>query len=318
MKFTESDIKASPTALIISVGNGSGNAMNYIYENHKDDFEFLELYADMPRLFVSKIPLQNKLLIGKEETRNWEAYCNPEWGRLSAIYSADSIKAELNPECDVAFIIAGMGGGVGTGAAPVVAQICKSVGLYTIAICSIPFAFESYLRQRQAASGIEQLKQNVDNIFIFSNDAIRNFNLSLQLSEAFEISDKMFSIPIDIFLSLLRDDGIVSLDYADFRKILNGSKLAAAASGTGTGENRMKKAFENVKKSPFLSEISLAESKKILMYISYGLSQPLLVKELNDIIDFMKNIKESVNITWGTRINSTFTEGEVNVSIIIT
>lgn len=313
------NLKVNKFALVIGIGGAGGNVLSYIYKKHKsnDIVDFLALNTDMQALSALEIPLLSKFLIGESITRGNGAGADPEKGQLSAVESSKFIQNILKSNhYKIAFIIAGMGGGTGTGAAPIIAEICKKIGIYTIGICSTPFSFEGYLRQKQAAEGIERLKKNVDNIAIFSNDNIINSAVSVTISDAFSVSDEIFYIPIEIILSILTSSGIINIDFADILTTLKGSKLATIAYGIGKGEKRITKAFENLKDSPFLYNLKITKAQKILLNISYN--GELTMDEMLDFKIAMTQFDEHSEIIWGLTTDLKLDSNEVKVSAIIT
>ena len=210
-------------AIIIGIGRAGCNVLNYIYKNcNYNGIDFFALSTDMQILSALEIPLSSKLLIGENITHGNGAADNPEKGRLSAMESAEFIENKLESNhYKLAFIVTGMGGGTGTGAAPIIANICKSMGIYTIAICSMPFSFEGQRKIRQALEGIDKLENNVNNIAIVSNEKIINSNSSFTISDVFKTSDELFYIPIDTILSSLMTTGYKNIDYADINDKLS-------------------------------------------------------------------------------------------------
>jgi|GEM_PF-896858 len=306
-------------AIIIGVGGAGCNVLSYIYKNcNYDSIDFFALNTDMQALSALEIPLSAKLLIGENITHGNGAGADTEKGRLSAMESAVFIKNKLKSnDYSLAFIVAGMGGGTGTGAAPIIANICKSMDIYTIAICSKPFSFEGYLRQKQANEGINKLKQNVDNIAIFSNDNIINSNSFITIFDAFKTSDEIFYIPIETIFSILETPGYINLDFADILTTLRGSKLVSIAYGVGKGEKRITNAFENLKKSPFLNNIQIEKSKQLLLNLSFSEEGPLVIEEMNEIQNFMSIFGRNIDVIWGTAMDSRLNSNEVKFSMII-
>jgi len=308
-------------AIIIGVGGAGCNALSYIYKNCTyEDIDFFALDTDRRALSAGEIPLSAKLLIGKNITHGNSADTDPEKGRLAAMESSELIKNKLEPNhYELAFIVTGMGGGTGTGAAPIIADICRSMNIYTIAICSTPFSFEGHLKRRRANEGVVKLKQSVDNIAIFSNDDSMNSDALVTASDAFNASDATFYIPIDTAFSIIMTQGLINLDFADIRATLAGEKLAFLAYGKGEGEKRVTKAFENIKKSPFLNHIKLEKSKKLLYYLqSCEGNEALRVAELTEVQNFIDIFRRDIHIIWGTGFDSRLKSNEIKVSVILT
>ena len=291
-------MKNNKFALIIGIGGAGGNILSYIYNNLKSELsiEYLALNTDMQALTTLDMPILNKYLIGESLTGGTGAGADPDKGRLAAIESSKFIQNIIKSNhYHIVFIIVGMGGGTGTGAAPIIAKLCKSMGLYTFAICSTPFSFEGYLRQRQAAEGIAKLKPCVDNITIFSNDNIINSVNSVSFVDAFRISDKYFILPIKIMLSILQDHGIINIDFADIITTLKKAKIATIAYGIGKGERKITKAFENLKNSPFFYNLQITKAQSILINITHNGS--LKMDEMNELYTILSQVKISVLVT---------------------
>ena len=313
------DVPANKLAIIIGAGGAGGNILQYIYHHNQygEEIDCCALDTDRHVLSALEIPLSNKLLIGGKGAG---AGADPEKGKQAAIESAEAIIKKINSgNYKFAFVITGMGGGTGTGAAPVVAELCRSMGIYTIAICSTPFSFEDYSRHRQATEGIDNLKQHVDTITVFSNDSIINPDSSLTVPEAFNAADKIFYIPIDIICSILKGGGpLTHIDHRDIYTTLRGSKPAIFASGTGVGAKRITKALANLTKSPFLNHLKIEKSKRILLYIHAENEQnELLVKELEEVSDFFAEFSDGIELIWGYGYDSALKPDEIKVSVIV-
>jgi len=200
MDNLEFDKSTNKLAIVIGIGGAGGNFLQYMYNNnkYKEAIDFYAINSDSIALSALKIPQSNKLLIGIQGISAQRA--DPEIGKQAAIESAESVISILNSDnYQFAFIVAGMGGGTGTGAGPVIAKLCKSMGIYTIAICTTPFSFEGNLKQKQATEGINNLKENVDNITVVSYDDIDS---SLSIAEAFRTFDRMF---LDVIYKQIND-----------------------------------------------------------------------------------------------------------------
>lgn len=312
-------MKKDKFALIIGVGGAGGNVLSYIYNNLKSEFgiEYLALNTDMQALTMLNIPIINRYLIGESLTGGTGAGADPDKGRLAAIESSKFIQNIIKSNhYRIVFIIVGMGGGTGTGAAPIIAKLCKSMGLYTFAICSTPFSFEGYLRQKQAADGIAKLKSCVDNITIFSNDNIINSVNSVSFVDAFRISDKYFILPIKIMLSILQDHGIINIDFADIITTLKKAKVATIAYGVGKGKGKITKAFENLKNSPFFHNLQITKAQSVLVNITHNGN--LKMDEMNELYTILSQVDERAEIIWGMVVDSELNSNEVKISVIIT
>lgn len=304
--------------LIIGIGGAGSNVLRHIYNkiNHHANVDFLALNTDMQALKNLPIPISDRLLIGESLTQGCGAGGDPQKGKNAAIKNASFILTKINRHnYRIAFIITGMGGGTGTGASPVIAQICKNAGIYTIAICSTPFSFEGMLRQKQAAIGIEKLKNEVDNIAIFSNDNIINAQTAITISDAFSISDEIFYTPIEIILSTINTTGIINVDFADILTTLQSSKLATIAYGKGRGAQRITKAIKNLKDSPFLQNMEITKANNILINITFN--ETLMMEETSELNDFFHNFNDQTKIIWGVAQDKKLSPQEIKISAII-
>lgn len=306
-------------ALVIGVGGAGGNIVSHIYNNrlHDSGIDWLAFNTDMQALNNLDLPVINKYLIGEQHTKGVGAGADPDKGRKAALESRNLIRNLIkHNHYRIVFIIAGMGGGTGTGAAPVIAELCRNMGIHTFAICSTPFSFEGNLRQRQANEGIAKLKNFVDNIAIFSNDNIINAVDSVSFSDAFKLSDQYFSIPINTLLSILYSRGIVNVDFADILNTLRGGKIATIAYGIGVGKHRMADAFNDIRNSPFLKNLQISTAQSLLVYISYNAD--LKMYEMNELSAILSQFPDHIEIIWGIAEDSNLPPGEIRISTIIT
>lgn len=312
-------MKSDKFALVIGIGGAGGNILSHLYNTLLDEssIDYLALNTDMQALNRLNLPVLNKYLIGEQHTRGIGAGADPEKGRRAAIESRNLIQNIIKSNhYRIVFIIAGMGGGTGTGAAPVIAEFCRNMEIHTFAICSMPFSFEGNLRQHQAAEGIARLKPLVNNIAIFSNDNIISSVNSVSFNDAFKISDRYFSLPIKTLLAMLHSEGIINIDFADILKTLEGGKIATIADGVGQGEQRVSKAFENLRNSPFFSNIQIANVQSILINLSY--SDVILMDEVNELSAILSQFNEQTEIIWGIAKDHDLAPNIVKISAILT
>ena len=303
-------------AIIIGVGGAGGYALEYIYKNltYKDEVDFLAMNLQKSDLERLEIPSTSKVSLCKDsgilETNRTET------AREFALKNADLIKAKLtSTQYKLAFIIAGMGGITGTGASPVIAEICKNTGIYTIAICSFPASFESRSYKTRATEGIQSLLKCVDNLAVFSINKIILWDTSVTLPKLFKIADKACCLPIEIILSTIRTQGIINLDFDDVKTALSGSKTTIFASGKGKGEKRVTKALENLKTSPFLFKHEITEAKNLLISI---FCNNLMSNELAELEMFLEAFSKNIKLTWVYYDDSTLPADEVRVSMMMT
>ena len=305
-------------AIIIGVGGGGCNALNYIYSEKKsDDIDYYALNTDIQALENLSIPLQNRLLIGDKLTNGQGAGADPKKGEASAIESKQLVKNFLSKGYKIAFILAGMGGGTGTGAAPIIANACIELDILTISIVSTPFTFEGSLRQKQAKKGIELLSQNSDSVLIFANDNILNYYSTFKFSEAFKYSDFIFKKPIDIIWGIISRPGYINVDFADVETVLKSSGISTITSGMGEGEKRIESALKEILDSPFLSNVNVRNVKNMLVHIESGTDE-IRIDEIGIIMDFFtEKFGSDADIIWGNSYNQDI-KNKISIGAIIT
>jgi len=302
-------------AIIIGVGSAGGHALQYIYKRlkFKDEVDFLAINLHKYDLEHLEIPSTNQFAF--IDIGNVEA-CHPESGRALAFGNAEKIQEKIESNhYKLAFIIAGMGGITGMGAAPVIAEICRNTGIYTIAICSLPASFEGPRKQIAAITGLNGLMKEVNNIAVFSNNDIFLSEPSLTIADVFQISDRTFYLPIEIMLSTTLSKGPMNLDYYDLQTTLSGSKTAIFASGKGQGEKKVTKAVESLKTSFYLVNRSIADTKNLMMTIFHN---GLIMDEMDEIQSLIDLFSNDIDLTWGGVIDTTLQPDEVKISIILT
>lgn len=250
---------------VIGVGGGGGNAINEMISSGADGVEYIAINTDKQDLDKSLADI--KLQIGTKLTKGQGAGADPSVGASAAEEDIEKIKALLD-DTDMVFIAAGMGGGTGTGASPIVAKLAREMGVLTVAVVTKPFTFERKKRMKNAESGIEKLKQVVDSILVIPND--RLFQLpdkSITLEEAFKEANKILKIGIKGIAHLIVKGGLINLDFSDIKTVISNSGTAVLGFGEGEGENRMSKAIEQTLQSPLL-ERNIVGAKKILLNIT--------------------------------------------------
>lgn len=251
---------------VIGVGGGGGNAVNYMYKLGIDGVDFVVCNTDSQALAQSPIP--NKIQLGPHLTQGLGAGANPDVGRQAGEESIDDITKILKVNTKMAFITAGMGGGTGTGGAPIIAKVCKDLGILTVGIVTTPFTYEGRKRIQQAAAGIESLKENVDTILIISNDKLRQQFGNLPYSEAFSKADNILATAAKCITDLITVDGRVNLDFNDVQTVMRNGGRAILGSATASGENRAMIAVEQALNSPLLNDNDIEGAKWILLNIT--------------------------------------------------
>ena len=298
---------------VIGVGGGGNNAVNRMIESGVKGVEFIVANTDLQVLNASKA--SNKLQIGKTITNGLGAGANPEVGREAAIESKDEIKEALKG-ADMVFVTCGMGGGTGTGAAPVIAEIAQELGALTIGIVTKPFKFEGKMREKKAMAGIEKLKQNVDALIVIENDKLLKINSdNVTIVDAFKQADNTLKQGIVGITDLLNTVGEINIDFADISTIIGINGLAYMGIGSAIGENALATATRKAIDNP-LTAVNINGAKGIIINIQG--SKNLSLSEINNSVAIINDIvDEEANIIFGTVINEDL-EDEVIVTVIAT
>ena len=283
---------------VIGVGGGGGNAVNHMYREGIHDVTFVLCNTDNQALNDSPVPVH--LQLGKE---GLGAGNKPEKARLAAEESLEDIKGMLSDGTRMAFITAGMGGGTGTGAAPVIARVSKELGILTVGIVTIPFRFEGDRKIDQALDGVEEMQKHVDALLVINNERLREIYPELSVLDAFGKADDTLSVAAKSIAEIITVHGLINLDFNDVKTVLKDGGVAIMSTGYGEGEGRVKKAIEDALNSPLLNDNDIFNSKKILLSISFAGAkdgqQSLMMEEMNDVNDFMAKFGSDFEIKWG-------------------
>jgi len=298
---------------VIGVGGGGSNAVNRMIEHGVQGVEFIAVNTDAQALNLSKAEI--KLQIGTKLTRGLGAGANPEVGKKAAEESREQIEEALKG-ADMVFVTAGMGGGTGTGAAPVIAQISKELGALTVGVVTRPFTFEGRKRATQAASGIAAFKENVDTLIVIPNDRLLEIvDKNTPMLEAFREADNVLRQGVQGISDLIAVPGLINLDFADVKTIMVDKGSALMGIGIATGENRAAEAAKKAISSPLL-ETSIDGAQGVLMNITGGMNLSLYeVQEAADIVASASD--EEVNMIFGSVINENLKD-EIVVTVIAT
>lgn len=301
------------TIKVIGVGGGGNNAVNRMIDHGVEGVEFIAVNTDAQALNLSKAEI--KLQIGDKLTRGLGAGANPEIGKKAAEESREQIE-EVLQGADMVFVTAGKGGGTGTGAAPVIAQIAKDLGALTVGVVTRPFSFEGIRRRKQANTGIESLKNSVDTLIVIPNDRLLEIvDKNTPMLEAFREADNVLRQGVQGISDLIAKPGLINVDFADVKTIMFDKGSALMGIGVATGENRAVEAAKKAISSPLL-ETSIDGAQGILMNISGGPSLSLFeVQEAADLVTYAAD--EEVNVIFGNVINENLKE-EVVVTVIAT
>jgi len=298
---------------VVGVGGGGNNAVNRMIESGLKGVEFISVNTDKQALFTSKA--EHKLQVGEKLTRGLGAGANPEIGKKAAEESRDDI-AQLLQGADMVFITSGMGGGTGTGAAPVVAEIAKDLGILTVGVVTKPFTFEGRRRMLHAEQGIQELKSRVDTLVTIPNDRLLQvIEKKTTMLEAFRIADDVLMQGVQGISDLIAVPGLVNLDFADVKTIMLEQGLAHMGIGRASGENRAAEAAKQAIQSPLL-ETSIAGAKGVLLNITGGSNLGLL--EVNEAAELVAEAADQdANIIFGAVINEDFKD-EIRITVIAT
>ncbi|WP_240375185.1 cell division protein FtsZ [Bacillus piscicola] len=309
----EMDMEQLAQIKVIGVGGGGSNAVNRMIENGLQGVEFIAVNTDAQALQLSEA--ETKLQLGGKLTRGLGAGANPEIGKKAAEESKEQIEEALNG-ADMVFITAGMGGGTGTGAAPVIAEAAKEIGALTVGVVTRPFTFEGRKRSTQAAAGIAALKEKVDTLIVIPNDRLLEIvDKSTPMLEAFREADNVLRQGVQGISDLIAVPGLINLDFADVKTIMSEKGSALMGIGIATGENRAAEAAKKAISSPLL-ETSVDGAQGVLMNITGGSNLSLFeVHEAAEIVSEASD--QEVNMIFGSVINENLDE-EIVVTVIAT
>jgi cell division protein FtsZ len=287
---------------VIGVGGGGSNAVNHMYSQGIKDVEFVVCNTDVQALKSSPVPA--KLQIGVNLTDGLGAGANPEKGRNAALESKDQIRELLGSNTKMVFITAGMGGGTGTGAAPVIAKLAKDLDILTVGICTSPFSFEGKKKMMQAMEGINELKEHCDTVLIILNDRLRDIYGNLSIKEAFAQADNVLSTAAKSIAEIITVTSNVNVDFEDVKTVMKNSGAAVMGSAVTSGENRARRAAEESLMSPLLDNMDILGAKKILLSITFGDKDELRMDELKEITDYIEEkAGDDAEMIWGYGID---------------
>ncbi|MGN7386894.1 cell division protein FtsZ [Sporosarcina sp. SAFN-015] len=309
----ETNVDALAVIKVIGVGGGGNNAVNRMIEHGVQGVEFIAVNTDAQALKLSEAEV--KLQIGAKLTRGLGAGANPDVGKKAAEESREQIEEALRG-ADMVFVTAGMGGGTGTGAAPVIAQVAKDLGALTVGVVTRPFTFEGRKRQTQAIGGIAAMKESVDTLIVIPNDKLLEIvDKNTSMLEAFREADNVLRQGVQGISDLIAVPGLINLDFADVKTIMSNKGSALMGIGMSTGENRAAEAAKKAISSPLL-ETSIDGAKGVLMNITGGSNLSLFeVQEAADIVASASD--EDVNMIFGSVINDDLKD-EILVTVIAT
>jgi len=301
---------------VIGVGGGGGNAVNHMYKKGIHDVSFVLCNTDNQALNNSPVPV--RLQLGKE---GLGAGNRPEKAREAAEETLDDIKNILSDGTRMAFITAGMGGGTGTGAAPVIARISKELDILTVGIVTIPFRFEGARKIDQALDGVEEMAKHVDALLVVNNERLREIYPDLTLLDAFGKADDTLSVAAKSIAEIITYEGYMNLDFNDVKTILQNGGVAIMSTGYGEGEGRVKKAIDDALNSPLLNDNDIFNAKKILLSLGFSnekdQNSALMMEEMNEVNDFMARFDSDYETKWGVVIDPDLGQ-KVKITILAT
>ncbi len=316
LDFVDPEEQQDRIIKVIGVGGGGGNAVNHMYREGIHDVSFVLCNTDRQALNVSPVPVHVQL--GSE---GLGAGNKPEKAREAAEESINDIRAMLNDGTKMAFITAGMGGGTGTGAAPVIARVSKELGILTIGIVTIPFRFEGEKKIDQALDGVEEMSKHVDALLVINNERLRDIYPDFSVLGAFSKADDTLSVAAKSIAEIITNNGFVNLDFNDVKTVLKDGGVAIMSTGYAEGENRVKKAIDDALNSPLLNDNDIFNSKKILLSINFaddkGDNSGLMMDEMNEIHEFMAKFSSDFEIKWGMAVDPSLGD-KVKITILAT
>ncbi|MBC6611793.1 cell division protein FtsZ [Hymenobacter sp. BT507] len=317
MNFTF-DIPAQNTSIIkvIGVGGGGSNAVNHMFNQGIKDVEFVICNTDKQALASSTVP--NRLQIGLDLTEGLGAGANPERGKQAAIESKEQIRELLSHGTKMVFITAGMGGGTGTGAAPVIARVAKELDILTVGIVTAPFMFEGKKKRQQAEQGIKELSENCDTVLVILNDKLREIYGNLPIRSAFAKADNVLSTAAKSIAEIITVTADVNVDFEDVKTVMKDSGAAVMGSSITEGENRARRAAEEALASPLLNNTDIHGAQRILLSIMSGDQAELEMDELTEITECIQDkAGQNAEVIFGHGIDSTLGQS-IRVTVIAT
>lgn len=299
----------------IGVGGGGGNAVNHMYKKGIEGVDFIVCNTDLQALNLSPVP--HKIQLGPSLTEGRGAGSKPEIGKNAAIENIEEIREFLSDDAKMVFITAGMGGGTGTGAAPVIAKVARELGILTVGIVTVPFAFEGRKRRMLAEEGLEQMRQNVDTLLVINNEKLREITSDLTISQAFAQADDILATAAKGIADVIEITGDINVDFNDVNTVMKDSGVAIMGSAAAEGENRAMVAVEKALESPLLNDNDINGAKHVLLYITYG-NKEVMMEELTEVTDFVQEAAGmDAEMMYGHGYDETLGD-QLNVTVIAT
>lgn len=311
----ELPVNQSSIIKVLGVGGGGSNAVNHMFKQGIKDVDFIVCNTDAQALANSPVPV--KIQLGASLTEGRGAGNKPVVGRQAAIESIDNLAEILSVNTKMLFITAGMGGGTGTGAAPVIAKTAKELGILTVAIVTIPFKNEGPRRVNQALEGIAELEKQVDSLLVINNEKIRQIYGDLRLSEAFARADDVLAVAAKGIAEIITVHGFINVDFADVQTVMTNSGVAILGTGKASGEGRAIEAIKQALNSPLLNDTDIKGAKNILLNVISG-DDEVTMDEIGQIIDYVKDCSGiNADLIWGNGTDPSLGQ-DVSVTVIAT
>lgn len=300
---------------VIGVGGGGGNAVNYMYKQNIPNVNFVICNTDRQHLQESPVP--NKLLMGFDITKGLGAGNKPEVGKACAEADREKIRELFNDNTEMVFVTAGMGGGTGTGAAPVIAQIAKEAGMLTIGIVTVPFLFEGDKKVLKALEGADEMKKHVDALLVINNENLLELYKDLNFWNAFEKADDTLANAARSISDIISEKMYINVDFQDVKTTLKDSGTAIISTAYGEGERRISEAIHNALHSPLLKKHDINTSKRLLFKFSCwkDSSNPIRAEEIQEIRQFTAKLPDSIDVKWGIADDPTLGD-KVKITIL--
>jgi len=305
--------QSKPTIIkVIGVGGGGGNAVTHMYNEGIHDVSFAICNTDSQAL--QKSPVPTKIQLGRE---GLGAGNRPAKAREAAEESIDEINSLLDDGTKMVFITAGMGGGTGTGAAPVIAKVAREKGILTVGIVTIPFLWEGRNKINQALDGVEEINKEVDALLVINNERLREIYPNISIRENFSKADDTLTVAAKSIAEIITVKGEINLDFNDVKTVMKDGGVALMSMGYGEGEQRVTTAIKNALNSPLLNHKDVFNSQKLLLNISYSTQCEMMTEEMNEITDFMEKFQCDYELKWGLYIDDDL-EKKIRVTILAT
>ena len=311
----ELPVNKSSIIKVIGVGGGGSNAVNHMFRQGIKDVDFIVCNSDAQALANSPVPI--KIQLGASLTEGRGAGNKPDIGRQAAIESLDNITEILSVKTRMLFITAGLGGGTGTGAAPVIARAAREIGILTVAIVTIPFKNEGPRRVNQALTGIGELEKQVDSLLVINNEKIRHIYGDLKLSEAFSKADDVLAVAAKGIAEIITVHGFINVDFADVQTVMTNSGVAILGTGMAEGDGRAIEAIKQALNSPLLNDTDIKGARNILLNVLSG-PEEVTMDEIGQIIDYVKDCSGiNADLIWGNGSDGSLGKS-ISVTIIAT